>query len=55
MVFDIYKYNEITEDFKTLLRTLNNLSDKKILSKNNGLYIILDYKKLKSLSADIYR
>jgi len=41
--------------YRHLLRTLNNLCDKKILSKKDGLYIILDYKKLKTLSADIYR
>ena len=41
--------------YRHLLRTLNTLCDKKILSKKDGLYIILDYKKLKTLSADIYR
>lgn len=41
--------------YRHLLRTLNTLCEKKILSKKEGLYFILDYKKLKTLSADIYR
>lgn len=41
--------------YRHLLRTLNKLCDKNILKRNKESYIILDYKKLKSLSADIYR
>ncbi|VYU50733.1 cyclic nucleotide-binding domain-containing protein [Clostridium tertium] len=41
--------------YRHLLRTLNKLVDKKILSREKDLYIVLDYEKLKKLSADIYR
>ena len=41
--------------YRHLLRTINKFCDKKILKRNKESYIILDYKKLKSLSADIYR
>lgn len=41
--------------YRHLLRTLNKLVDKKILLKENDSYIVLDYKKLKDLAADIYR
>ncbi len=41
--------------YRHLLRTLNKLCDKKILCRKEDFYIILDYEKLKKLSADIYR
>lgn len=41
--------------YRHLLRTLNKLYDKEILCKKEDYYIILDYEKLKKLSADIYR
>lgn len=41
--------------YRHLLRTLNKLGDKKILCRKEDFYIILDYEKLKKLSADIYR
>ena len=41
--------------YRHLQRTLNKLVDKKILSREKDLYIVLDYEKLKKLSADIYR
>ncbi|MCF0149326.1 MAG: cyclic nucleotide-binding domain-containing protein [Clostridium sp.] len=41
--------------YRHLLRTLNKLIDNKILCKKEDSYIVLDYKKLKKLSADIYK
>lgn len=40
--------------YRHLLRTLNRLCDKNILKKDEDYYIILDYRKLEELSADIY-
>lgn len=41
--------------YRHLHRTLNNLEEKMILEKKNNYYLVLDYKKLKSISADIYK
>jgi len=41
--------------YRHLHRTLNNLEEKKILEKKDKHYLVLDYKKLKSISADIYK
>lgn len=41
--------------YRHLHRTLNNLEEKMILEKKDNYYLVLDYKKLKSISADIYK
>lgn len=41
--------------YRHLHRTLNNLEEKNILEKKGNHYLVLDYKKLKSISADIYK
>lgn len=41
--------------YRHLHRTLNTLEEKKILEKKDNHYLVLDYKKLKSISADIYK
>lgn len=40
--------------YRHLLRTLNRLCNKNILKKEEDYYIIIDYKNLEELAADIY-